>query len=47
MIPGVEYVAAAKTTLDLLKGLVGLLPKGEKADDASKRLKEAEDALKK
>lgn len=39
------YLSAAKTTLDLFKGLKDLIPKGAAADKAQKQIEEAEKAL--
>ncbi len=40
-----EYLKATKDVLDILKSLGGLLPKGEDANAAQRRLGQAEDAL--
>jgi hypothetical protein len=42
----IGYLTASKTALDILKGVRELLPKGEKSDEAGKRLEEAERSLK-
>ena len=40
------YIAAAKTTLDLFKGIWGMLPQGPNKDDIQKKIEEAERQLK-
>ena len=42
-----EYLGAAKTALDILRGVQAELPKGEKADKAQKQIDQAADAIKK
>jgi hypothetical protein len=42
---GGDYLGAAKTALDLLKGARDLLPKGKESDEAGKKIAEAERAL--
>jgi hypothetical protein len=42
----VGYLTAAKTALDLLKGVQSELPKGEKADKAQEQITKAESSLK-
>jgi hypothetical protein len=46
MAQWMEYLTAGKTTLDLLKGVRDLIPKGAHADEVSKKIEEAEQALK-
>jgi hypothetical protein len=46
MLPGMEYIPLAKSAFDLVKGLIGALPK-EKANEVGEQLKKAEEALKK
>lgn len=41
-----EYIKASKDALDILKSLVGFLPKGADAETAQQRLEEADKALK-
>jgi hypothetical protein len=40
------YFTAAKTALDILKGVRELMPKGTKSEEAGKKLEEAEKSLK-
>jgi hypothetical protein len=40
------YVTAAKSALDIIKGIRSELPKGPEADTAQKKIEEAESALK-
>jgi hypothetical protein len=42
----VEYLTAGKGALDLIKGTLSLIPKGEKADKAKEQIERAEQALK-
>jgi len=42
----VEYMGAAKTALDLLKGVQSELPKGDKSDKAQEQIAKAETSLK-
>lgn len=41
-----EYLKASKDALDILKGVIGLLPKGTDAGAAQKQLEQADQALK-
>jgi len=41
-----EYVAAGKNAIDLLKSAYGLLPKGKDRDELERKVREAEDILK-
>lgn len=40
-----EYIKASKDVMEIFKTMVGFLPKGEEADEAEKRLEQAEKAL--
>src|SRR6202035_1407525 len=42
----IAYLTAAKTALDLVKGLRSELPKGDKSDQIEKNIDDAERALK-
>jgi hypothetical protein len=41
----IEYLAAAKTTLDIFRGIQSELPKGAKAEHAQKEIEKAEQSL--
>jgi hypothetical protein len=41
-----NYLAAAKTALDIIKGIRSELPKGPEADEAQRQIEKAESALK-
>ena len=41
-----EYLTAAKTALDIIKGVRSELPKGPRADEAQRQIEKAELALK-
>lgn len=40
-----DYLKASKTALDLIKGAIGFLPKGEDQQKAQEQVREAESAL--
>jgi hypothetical protein len=44
--PLLEYLTAAKTTLDILRSVRAELPKGHRADHAQQQIEKAEQALK-
>jgi hypothetical protein len=46
MLPGLDYIPLAKSAFDLVKGILGALPK-DKAAEVGKELEKAEEALKK
>jgi len=42
----IQYLTAAKTALEVIKGAVTLLPKGSKSEEAREQIERAEKALK-
>jgi hypothetical protein len=42
----IGYLTAAKTALDIIKGIRSELPKGPRADEAQRQIEKAESALK-